>query len=462
MRDGVLLSTDLYRPAVGEPFPTLLLRTYYDNQNALYVDWADQLARAGYAVALQDVRGRYDSDGVWRPYVDETNDGHDTLTWLGRQPWCDGNVGTFGISYNAFTATRPAPLRSPYLKAVMPLTGQEDNFGHVYCDGVLELWNAMNFLNLGSRTMQVASRRLVDFEALFRRLPLVSALDEIVDRPTYREFISHPTLDEFWLVYSLKGRYREIEAPAYVVTGWYDNLLHEGFKQFRGWRNEARPAARAGSKLLVGPWVHYNVQSGGGGLARYGDLDFGTASLVDILALHRRWFDRWLRGVENGIDAEAPLRLFVMGTNVWRDEAEWPLARTRWTDYHLHSGGRANSLHGDGRLGPDGPGDEPSDGFDYDPDRPVPTLGGQIQSPSDCGPRDRRPVERRDDVLVYTSAVLEADLEVTGPVVLTLHAASSAPDTDFTATLVDVHPTGQAMIVCEGIRRARYRESLSH
>jgi hypothetical protein len=457
MRDGVLLSADLYRPSLEGRFPTLLCRTIYDNQQLRYVEWAVRFVRAGYAVVIQDCRGRYDSDGTWDPYVCEAEDGYDTQQWVGQQPWCDGTIGTFGISYVGFTQILPAPFRSPYVKGLVPIAHQEDNFGHVYVDGVLQLQNALNFAWIGSRTVQSHIREVHDFSAQRWRLPLIEALDDLADRPIFRHFVSHPTFDDYWQSYSMKTKYPEVDVPALFITGWYDNLLHEDFKVFQGWRQQARSeATRRTTKLVVGPWTHRGIGSG----ERIGDVDFGPAAGIDLLGLHLRWYDRRLRGFENGIDDEPPLRIFVMGANVWRDEWEWPLARTRFTPYYLHSGGHANSLFGDGALSTTAPAaGEPADRYDYDPASPVPTLGGQsmVESP---GPLDRRPVERRDDVLVYTTEVLEQDVEVTGPIEMILYAASSAVDTDFAATLVDVHPNGLATNVCEGIQRARFRESL--
>ena len=198
MRDGVFLSCDIYRPTVGAPFPTLLIRTIYDKQQDRYVGWTRRFVERGYAVVMQDCRGRHDSDGPWQPYVNEANDGHDTIQWVGSQPWCDGNVGMFGISYVGFTQTLPATQRSPYLKALVPIASQQDNFGHFYVDGALQLHVAMNFVNMAGRTMKRESTSLLDWDALWRRLPLESALDDIVDLPFYRDAIRHSTYDEFW------------------------------------------------------------------------------------------------------------------------------------------------------------------------------------------------------------------------------------------------------------------------
>ena len=459
MRDGVLLSADIYRPPSGGPFPTLLLRTPYDNQQSRYLrEWMPRFVQNGYAVVMQDCRGRHDSEGEFRPYSQEPNDGYDTQQWIGAQPWCDGNIGTFGGSYPGFTQVMPAPLRSPYVKALVPRAAQQDNYGQIYMDGVFHMPMLAWCMTMVGRTMQRESKNLLSEHELFKRLPLLSALDDICDMPFYRDAIRHYTLDEFWRSYGVRDRYEEIETPAYFMTAWYEFMVHENFKMFQGWRGKARSAdARKLTKLLVGPWPH-------GGML-YRDIDYGPvaeAADVDNLADQIRWFDRRLKGIDNGIDDEAPIRLFVMGDNDWRDEYEWPLARTQFTRYYIHSSGRANSLHGDGVLNLQSPSNEPPDRYSYDPEDPVPTMGGPIMHLAYCGPWDRRPAERRDDVLVYTSEPLTYDVEVTGPVVVTLYASSTAPDTDFTATLVDVHPDGKAINVCEGIRRARFRESLEH
>jgi uncharacterized protein len=456
-RDGALLSTDLYLPADGDRFPVLLCRTIYDNQMPLYVDWALRFAEAGYAAAIQDCRGRYDSDGAWEPYLHETDDGFDTLEWIGRQPWCDGNIGTFGISYVGFTQILPAPLRSEYLKAVLPIANQEDNFGHLWINGAYQLQIGIYFFQMGRRTMQDTSAARMDLEPVYRHLPVSTALDEIGSSGPLQEFLSHPTFDDYWRGYSMKGRYQEIGVPAYFVTGWYDNLVHEQFKLFSAWRAQAATEeARERTKILVGPWSHYEI----GERPSIG-RELPPEAEVDIPGLHLRWYDQRLRRIDTGIDDEPPLKIWVMGDDEWRYESEWPLARASLTRLRLGSGGRANSVGGNGVLTFDSAtGGAASDEFGYDPGDPVPTVGGQSLFLVNTGPRDRREVEQRDDVLVYTTDPLEREVEVTGPVTVHLFAATTARDTDFTAALVDVHPDGQAIIVADGIGRARYRESL--
>ena len=413
MRDGVNLSTDIYMPPEGGPFPTLLVRTIYDNQADWCIDMAKRAVLQGYAVVMQDCRGRFDSDGEFSPYFQEPQDGYDTQEWIGAQEWCDGNIGMFGSSYIGYTQSMTAPLRSRYLKALVPVNSQQDNFGHWRVDGPLQLHVAVNFLMMTGRTMQRGARSMMNWEEICRRLPLISALDDIADIPFYRQAIEHYTFDDFWKAYSVRDRYGDIEAPAFIMTGWYDNLLHEGFKLFRGWSQEARsPEARRVSKLLVGPWTH-------------GDRDLPPGEFFDYIGEQLRWNDRRLKGIDNGIDDEPPIRIWVMGANEWRFENEWPLARTRYTDYYIHSAGGANTLLGDGTLSTDAPGVEPPDTYSYDPEDPVESLGGQIMGQV-SGPMDRRPVERRADVLVYTTEPLDRDVEVTGPITLTLFASSNA------------------------------------
>ena len=456
VRDGVNLYAAVYRPARGETFPVLLIRSPYSTQHPRYVDWSVRFAKAGYAAVMQDCRGRFESEGKWRPYIDEAQDGYDTQEWIGAQSWCDGTIGTFGVSYPGFTQILPAPYRSTYVKGLVPIANQEDNYGHLRYNGVLQLQNVMNWVFLGDRTNQIAPRDLIDWTEVHRRLPLLTALDDIADRPFYREAIHHETFDDFWSSYSMKDRYEEVDTPSYFITGWYDNLVHEGFKCYRGWKGSAKSEeTRSRTRIMVGPWTHAQI----GSSDPFGDIDFGPGAAVDMPDEHLRWFDQRLRGIDTGIDQEPPVRIFVMGANVWRSETEWPLARTTYTRFYLHSGGNANDRLEDGGLDTYPPDDEPVDTFDFDPEDPVPTIGGQSMFVDCTGPRDRRPVEERSDVLVYSTDPLEEDIEVTGPIELTLYAATDGPDTDFTATLVDVHPNGKAIHLTEGIVRARFRDS---
>jgi putative CocE/NonD family hydrolase len=469
LRDRVRLSADIYKPKHDAKFPCLLVITPYNNQWDRYTSQAAVFARRGYAVVLVDSRGRHDSEGVWEPYVNEPNDGYDIQQWLGQQEWCDGGIGMFGDSYVGFTQLMPAPYRCPYVKCLVPAVNQQTNFGHLYNDGAMQLSTVFTFgLFCSSHTMQfrefmgrqgVLDNPFFNFQEIFRRLPLDTALDDIADLPHVKTWIRHPTYDDYWKSYGIKEKYGEIDVPAYFLTGWYDNLVHEAWRNFKGFREQGlSERTRKGTRILVGPWTHAIGKPESDDWA----ADFGPESTLDLAEVHLRWFDFWLKQVENGIDQEPPITIFVMGANRWRQENEWPLARTNWTRYYLASDGSANSLHGDGTLSLAMPAAESShDTFIYDPDNPVPTWGGPICThPNERGPRDRQAVQHRDDVLVYTSGLLASDVEVTGPVQLSLFATSSAVDTDFTATLSDVYADGRAVLICEGIQRASFRDSL--
>ena len=470
MRDGVNLSADIWLPASSQgdgPWPALLLRTIYDNQEPRYMGWTRKFIERGYAVVVQDCRGRGDSGGEWDPYVCELNDGYDTHEWVGQQSWCDGNVGTFGLSYPGFTQTLPASLRSKYLKAVAPIASQQDNYGHHRVNGVIQHSVSLTFLNMLGHSMQSESLKHYDQQEFFKTLPIDTAM-EVVTRthPYYKGVIDHEQYDDWWDSYSLRNKYSEMAVPSLFITGWFDSLSHENFKLFNGWTTQARTEdARKKTKLIVGPWSHQVSPWGRepmGENGEYQDRTFGRQGLWDIVDMHTHWYDQRLKGIDTGIDDEPPIKLFVMGQNEWRYENEWPLARTEWTKYYLH--GTGDSAGTGGWLSTDLEAiDETADRFTYDPADPVPSWGAQYQSLDLCGPRDRTAIEQRADVLTFTSAVLTQAVEVTGPVTATIWASSDTLDTDFTAALVDVEPAaedgeeGRPIILCEGIVRARFR-----
>jgi hypothetical protein len=461
MRDGVELSADLYLPkATGEEFPTILMRTPYNNNLDRFIEKARRLANDGYACVLQDVRGRWDSQGQFYPFVDEPEDGYDTQQWIGQQPWSNGKIGMFGASYLACVQWMSAPLRSEFLTCMAPRVMCNDYFrGLLYPGGAFQLGVAITW---GMRT-RARTAQTIDFHnwtEAFHTLPLAeTAATAGDDVGFWRDWIEHCTDDEYWDAMNVERKFHEIAVPALEMGGWFDLYAAGSFDNWNGLRERGKtPEARL-SRLIVGPWPHHLSLS-----RRTGDVDFGAQSMVDLEALELRWFDYWLKGIDTGIVDEPPLRLFIMGINEWRDEHEWPLARTDWQQWHLHSGGNANTAGGDGTLAPEAADEEPPDQFVYDPEYPVQTLGGNNCCSPDIvpwGPYDQRPVEMRGDVLCYTSEPLTADIEITGPIKVTLYAASDAPDTDWTAKLVDVSETGYAMNLCDGILRARYRESLS-
>ena len=482
MRDGILLSADVYRPAGGGAHPVLLQRSPYDKSAiATMVGLILRATAAGYAVVCQDVRGRYESGGEFDPFVNERDDGYDTLAWLTEQPWCDGQVGMFNQSYLGLTQWQAAMSGHPALKAITPtVTASDYHDGWVYQGGAFELsfnysWTISTLILDGLSRRErggderVAGRRQAVYDGIdamadgFGRLPLDSNEDIAAYAPYYAEWLAHPTYDAFWEGLDVSRAHDRLAVPALHIGGWYDIFLKGTLGNFTGMRaNAATAAARSAQRLVLGPWNHGGMRGGN----PIGEVDFGvrsTGDAIDVDGLHLRWFDQWLRGVDGGFDREPPVRIFVMGRNQWRSEAEWPLARTDWQPWFFHSGGAANSLRGDGTLSRETPGGEPPDSYLYNPRNPTPTRGGGLCCHhvfSYGGPFDQREVEAREDTLVYTSAPLERPIEVTGPLKVVLHATSSAPDTDFTAKLVDVGPCGSARNLADGILRVRYRHSM--
>lgn len=441
MRDGILLSTDIRLPDAGGPYPTLVRRTPYGQVNP---DDHRVYLQDGYALLSQDCRGRFDSEGRFDPFH-EAEDGYDLIAWAREQPWCDGRFGLLGGSYEGTTQLAAAWTQPEGLRAITPFVMGRDAFKDMlYHHGVFALSLAVGWgFGVSAKTPQLTAS--VDWQSVFRHLPLIT-MDEAAgfDVPYFRDWLSHSVYDDYWRQMSVEAHYDRYTMPALHRGGWFD-LYGEGVT-----RNYMGMRPYAPNRLIMGPWGHgLNSRALAG-------VDFGAAAVTNLEAEEKRWLDRWVKGIENGVEHEPPVRIFVMGTNVWREEREWPLARVDEHTLYL-AGGRANSLFGDGALA-DAPGGPETDGYLYNPDNPVPSFGGAILG--DAGPHDQAPIERRDDVLVFTGPELQKPLEVTGYPSAVLYAASDAPDTDFVVRLCDVHPDGRSLVVCDGIVRARYRAGL--
>ena len=471
MRDGVTLRADVYRPDTAERLPVLLQRTPYSKNPGREDNLFRRLASRGYVVVVQDTRGRYMSDGVAKPH-DEAEDGYDTIEWVSALPYSNGRVGTFGGSYLATTQLLAAPLRPPHLVAIFPSSSYNSRYDMVFQGGAFYLADGLNWnLSQGAdvrrrRTDPEANRdgaigltpeqrRLFNSEWLWH-LPLksIEAMSIREYAPGYFAMLAHPSYDDYWRTFDIEAKHADFDVPAFHITGWYDALSNGTIRNFAGLRRNARSArARDGQRLVVGPWTHATPTLN---TTTIGDVSYGAQAGFDSEALILEWFDYWLKNRPTGVTNRAPVHLFVMGANVWRDEQEWPLARVVSTSFYLHSAGGANTLSGNGTLSKSAPTAESSDHFVYDPAKPVSTgaRGGYSRAPS-----DQREVEQRSDVLVYTSAPLDAALEVTGPITVELWAASTGTDTDFTAKLVEVLPDGTARALTDGILRARYRKS---
>jgi len=510
MRDGVHLATNVWLPAHGTEivsgkFPVILDRTPYNADSGAAP--AAFLVPQGYVVVYQDVRGRYKSEGHWRPLRDDPQDGYDTAQWIGAQAWSNQSIGMIGSSYEGATQHAMAIADAPFVKALIPRNAMSD-FGlyGVRHHGAFELRWLNWVFTLGNATgtpdaLPAAKRAATDDPAAAAALvemgqhvqdyasslPLRAGTTPLKFAPDYEawllEAMRHGAYDAFWkdhgssVVDHLK-EYKDI--PVYHVTGWYDSwglqVANLNFVQLAHAKHSLQ-------RLIVGPWIHSNEQ-----LDYAGEAQFTPDAALDRPAFYLRWFDHWLKGVDNGVEREAPVHIYVMGGGDahktlegrvfvgghWRDEHEWPLARTQYTAYYLHAGGSLSTT---------APAQEHSTIFEFDPRHPVPTLGGNISSQGTLmfqGAADQRghekfwltpdtkPLSMRNDIIVYQTAPLASDLEVTGPLVVKLWAASSAVDTDFTVKLIDVYPpnasfpNGVELNVADGIVRARYRNNLDH
>ncbi|HKH72746.1 MAG TPA: CocE/NonD family hydrolase, partial [Vicinamibacterales bacterium] len=423
MRDGVNVSVDIYRPDAPGRFPSILIRTPYNNNTDQAVAQGKWFAERGYVMVQADVRGKFDSAGDFYPFKNEPDDGFDTDEWIAKQPWFDGKLGTMGGSYVGFTQWSQAIRGSKYLTAMAATVTTPDTYGNwFYTNGALNYAFALSWgaVSIDGRVAQFTGA--YDWPSVYRTLPITSAPAAAGHRaPHYRDWVTHPTRDAHWSALSHEDKYDSIRVPILTVEGWYDIFLRGALQDHMAVRSKATSdVARQGKRLLIGPWVHSTGRRNNTPAGQAADpnaVDFGAAAEVDLQRVYLRWFDYWLKGTNNGVPNDPPVRIFVMGENYWRDEQEWPLARTKYTNYYLASGGRANSLLGDGRLSTSRPSGVDTDTYVYDPENPVPTLGGNLccaqQVPS--GPWDQRAAERRDDVLVFSSEPLTAPVEVTGP-----------------------------------------------
>jgi uncharacterized protein len=466
MRDGTVLRADIYRPEAVGKFPVLLQRTPYDKRNER--GFALKAASRGYVVVVQDVRGRYSSDGEWYPFKNESNDGYDTVEWAAQLPHSDGRVGMFGGSYVGATQMLAAIAHPPHLAGICPaVTASNYHDGWTYQGGAFEQWfNESWTSGLAQDTLNRAVQRNTNALHYMWKPLSEYTLFEVPKQaeqvrtlaPYFDDWLAHPNYDEYWRHIAIEEHFSEITVPALHIAAWYDIFLGGSLRNYIGIRSHgANDFARKNQRLLVVIGGH----AGGG--RKIGDLDFGAAAeKFDEDEITIAWYDYVMKGTQNSFANSMPVKLFVMGANEWREESDWPLSRARATKYFLHSGGKANSLRGDGSLNTSAPQAEGVDQYIYDPADPVPTVGGPLCCDAahlKPGPKDQRPVETRDDVLVYSTTALTQDLEVTGPITLELFASSSAVDTDFLAKLVDVWPDGFAQNLTEGIVRARYRDS---
>jgi len=473
-RDGVVLRADIYRPLADGRFPILLKRTPYGKNvsagagdKRVGVDWdwglALKAARRGYVVIVQECRGTFTSDGEWYPFRDDIKDGYDAVEWAASLTYSNGKVGMWGMSYVGMTQLLAAIAAPPHLVGIFPVeTGSNPHEDWFYHGGALaqsftSSWASVFATDALNR--RVWANLATTLQESVKKLPLTSYPFLKVGNtetlaPYYFDWLAHPSYDEYWKQLSIDESHAKILVPAFHVGGWYDLFLGGTLRNYMGLKaHGGNGAARSGQRLMVGPWTHtqppYMNQ-------QIGEIDFGpharpNPDLDDIML---RWYDHVLKGIDNGVQREKPVKIFVMGKNIWRDEDDWPLLRAHDVHFYLHSEGRANGSSGKGAINTVVAENESADHYIYDPENPVPTAGPGAWH------GDQRQIETRADVLVYSTSPFKDDFEVTGPITLELYASSSAADTDFTGKLVDVWPNGFAQNLTDGILRGRYRHSM--
>ncbi|MBA2604955.1 MAG: CocE/NonD family hydrolase [Acidobacteria bacterium] len=469
MRDGVTLYADVFRPLGEGRYPVIVSRTPYSTERTPSAYAAGVFfAQRGYVYVFQDVRGRHESEGAWDPFHHDEQDGYDTVAWAAKQPWSTGKIAMQGGSYLGQNQWRAAQANPPGLVTIFPMVASTS----IYHDWITLNGGWRLSFNFGwgpvrqeSRIMQNTGPHTLDdataihFDTLQRHLPL-STMQRLAGRNAkfYDDWLANPDYNDYWKPLNVEEMFDKITIPAHTFGGWFDIFSQGTLRGYVGMSQKGgTPEARTMSHMVIGPWGH-------GASRSFGDIDFGPEADVDALDLQLRWYDYWLKGIDNGLAGEPPVKLFVMGRNEWVYENEYPLARTDYRPFYFTSGGRANTAKGDGSLTWTKPaGSSTADRYTYDPANPVPSLGGNncCGTPTPTGPKDQRPIEDRQDILIYTSEPLQDQLEVTGPVTIVLYASSDAVDTDFVAKLVDVHPDGESYNMAEGIVRARYRDSLS-
>ena len=497
MRDGVRLATDIYFPALDDQpvsgkFPVLLERTPYDKAGSGNVTNGTYYARRGYVCAIQDVRGRFVSEGEWYPFAKEAPDGYDTVEWLAAQQWSDGQVGTMGASYSGSDQSALATLNPPHLSTMIVAVGAS-NYYHCSMrqNGALEQRFMIYAFRMATTSKEAfadpnikaaVDKAFANVGEWVSRAPLRKGTSPLRMLPNYEQWVldlfAHGEYDDYWKQrgYAISQYYEEhADVPTLYLGGWYDSYARATCENYTA----LSKMKKSRQVLMMGPWTH-----GGWGVTNAGDVDFGNHSFINYNDLRLAWFDHFLKGMRTECSDWSRVKIFVMGTGegipnyqgrvhhsgYWRDEQDFPLPDTQFTPYYLHA---------DGELSTTLPStNEPTSCFSFDPRDPVPTIGGGISAADPImgagafdqrgssrffGCSDTLPLNARSDVLTFQTPPLENDVEVTGPITVKLHASSAARDTDFTAKLIDVcplsddFPDGLAINLTDSIIRARYR-----
>jgi putative CocE/NonD family hydrolase len=473
MRDGVKLATDIYLPQVAGRVPVILIRTPYKKEMSEIQ--GRYYARRGYAAVIQDCRGRFGSEGVWEPFINEPKDGFDSIEWLAAQPWSSGKVGMIGGSYLGWVHWWAASQRPPHLVAIIPNVAPPDPFYNIpYEHGAFFLlgaiwWADILESNATGDLSGVALSKIGDkkYGQMLRALPVIELDKAVLGKvnPYWRKWIAHPVDDDWWGQADFLDKLKDVNIPAFHQSGWFDgDGIGTKLNYLRMKEN-----GHANQKLTIGPWGHTDTSA-----RKLGDHDFGPQAVIDLQRDYLRWFDFWLKGVDNGITREPLVSIFVMGTNQWLHGNSYPLPETKFTKLYFSGGGRANTSKGDGRLTFDEPSaGAPADRYVYNPGDPTPnpdfyeTTGEQDkevrsadEKKAEAEAHHNQVTDARQDILVYQTETLREPLTFAGPVSATIYASSSARDTDWFVTLVEIEKDGKTFTLCSGKLRARFRNGV--
>jgi len=457
LSDGVKLTTDVYLPKRREKYPAIVIRTPYrkNREEHNYTLIASLFACQGYAVVVQDVRGKYGSEGNFYPFVNEEKDGKEVLAWLFEQPWSDGTAATWGFSYPGTCAWLPAPSGPPGLKAVCSMFCCQNAYNGWIDKGVPYLKDILFWLSKhhGRRGREVTHEEI---DKIILNLPVLEFDKRLKDGiETFKTWMAHLQEDEYWRSFSINHRLDEVKVPALLFAGWFDRFLNNSIQDFQAVRAEGPDSLLSKSQLFIGPWGH---QPG----SKFPGIHFGYGALFrHQLETIVRWYDYWLRGKGEPFDDALAVTYFMMGKNEWRKSASWPPEGATEIKWYCKSNGRANKGDDNGRLTKSLPPQVQTDHYVYDPETPAPSIGNRMLYGNDTdGPRTQEAVIRREDVLVYSSETLKEELEVTGPVTAVLYVSSSARDTDFAAKICDQHPNGRSYFLANGFVRMRFLDSV--
>lgn len=498
MRDGVELSADIYLPpdfTLKKQYPALLMRTPYLKSTLRHVEVAKYFAYHDYIFVFQDVRGRGDSDGDFHPFQSERWDGYDSVEWVAAQPWSNGKVGMLGGSYLGYVQWAAARDKPPHLVTfVSTAPGGKLQQELPFFNGIPALGMIAWLQSVGGRSAQEHAPALIDWSKVYLHTPLLT-MDEVIGRirSDWREWITHPGLDDFWKPHRLTEEdFRNIDLPILHITGWYDGDQAGAMFFYKGMIDNSPAAER--QKIIIGPWSHKGTWYP---TAKLWGQEFTDKAVLDMMEIHRKWFDFHLKGERNDVETWAPTKYFMMGENDWfENTSHWPV-NAKTTQMYLHSEGKANTIKGNGHISPNPPQDEPYDEYLYDPEKPnkqaraateaqkanqqatpknseptdatlspkytIKKIVPQPEPSEEEGSMDIAPYLGAEDVLVYTSEPFSDPLKIAGNPYIEFFASSNCKDTDWFVALMDVEPDGKSIYITNrmfGMLRARYRNSL--